>query len=223
MVSRRLIIAIRVAFVVALIVIVIQLLRLYAYKQETGVLTVNTNQTNSLITISSNNHSAAEIGRGSARTRILPGTYLVVATNEGNTVYATAVIQKTKESSVSLDLNKSMLLPSPDNFTFDGSAELIDNGMTSDQIDDLRIRYFLFKQGVQSVSIVKNSVTPGPRNPDSNESFILRYDTLVDGTPYAASVTYGVGSGTRLELVNPQTGSIVYDSGPRIPDGATGD
>lgn len=91
------------AFVIVVVLIVVyQFIHALATKNSTGILEVDTNISNTTITVTKNNSLEKVIGTDSAKVRIQPGSYAVVASVDSKQASQEVSIQKGKTTLVSL-------------------------------------------------------------------------------------------------------------------------
>lgn len=179
---------------------------------NTGTLVVDASRSSAIISISQANKQAKIIGTGSTHIRLAPGTYQLVATNNGS---RTAVITKVSEkhsSHISLNLSKTAVLPSPASINFQNLYFLISYGLTQEQLSNLQIKIFQFRPHAHTVAIDASSIKTGLHNPNSEDPFTINFNVTVDAVPYKATVNYTGLNDLRLYLYNPQTNALMYDS-----------
>lgn len=179
--------------------------------RHTGLLKVTTTSPDAVVSISRAGSAAEIIGTGSANLHIKPGDYLVVAANNGKQTSSVVQVRLKQTAAIKLDLNKRTLLPSVDDIQFQNIDELINNGMTVDQISNVKSGFFDFKNRATTVNIMPGSVEPGPRNPDTATGFILDFSVDIDKTNYKATVSFDMGNPIHLTLIDQQTNTKVFD------------
>ncbi len=97
--------------------------------------------------------------------------------------------------------------------TFNGMSAFIDNGLTTDQSNNLTKAFSKFAPKARSVSVDANSLSPGPHNPRSADpSFSINFNVSIDGVSYSGTVKYSGLYLVRLFLFN-QAQQQVFDSG----------
>jgi len=98
--------------------------------------------------------------------------------------------------------------------TFTGTPSLINDGLTTAQINDLVQAFNDFAPKAKQVTIDTGSITTGPLNPAATTPvFTLMFDVNVDNTTYKATVSHSDALSLTLQLVNPQTGQQAFNSG----------
>jgi hypothetical protein len=182
--------------------------------QTTGMLLVDTPKPFATISISQNNKGAAIVGTGTAKVRLAPGTYLIVASDAGSRDSTVIKISKKQTIKTYLNFKSPPLLKSPANINYKNVSALINNGgITTLQASQLEQYFFNYKPSAHTVSIDPDSVEPGPRNPNTSTTFTLNFNVTIDSTQYKATTSYANLSTIRLSLYNPQTNALVFDSG----------
>jgi hypothetical protein len=143
--------------------------------------------------------------------RLIPGTYYLFASGSGQQTTAVAHITASKTTNINLDLQQSTLAPSPETVTYTNLDSLLNSGITSDQITLIKQFFFRFKPTVHTISIDPASVQPGPHDPNTSIGFTLNFNTMMDSTPYKATLTYPDASSVQLQLFDAQ-GKLAFDS-----------
>ena len=181
--------------------------------ETTGVLKVAATQ-KATISVSRVDGQAKKIGKpGEANIRLKPGTYQVVAITS-NSLMAVRTVSIEKKQSVDINLTptRSPKLPSVSSVSFFGMSALVDQGITSDQIDVLKLAFFRFKPYAGSVSINTQSIKTLPHN--LGDPFVNTFGVAVDSQNYNAKVSYSDSQNIRLQLYNPRSGQLIFDSSP---------
>lgn len=191
--------------------------------KSTGVLEVNASTSSAQLSISQENHQAAIIGTGSAKVRLLPGTYQVAAIDSGSRASAVVTVYKGRTTHSSLNVsgnnsanstnnNNTPQVRTAEDINFEGTDALINDGLTTDQVNEMEQYFFQFKSSANTVTIDQNTVGPGPHNPNVVSPFTLNFNVAIDSTSYKATISYTDLNNVTLQLFNPQTGAVVYDS-----------
>jgi hypothetical protein len=175
-------------FLVALLALVSY--NAYHTMQTTGIVTVNTSDKLSTITLSADRTTAAVIGTGSASVRLKPGSYLLVAGH------------------------------APDAINFDNVDTLLDFGLTQAQTENAKQLFFKYKQSAKQININSDSVKQEPHDPHGNEDFKLDFSGTIDGAPFNAVITYGAFDDIQMTLVDPATGAELFSgtTAPTLQD-----
>lgn len=183
-----------------------------SHLHDTGLLRVSTSDEQATLSVSAASRQAKIIGRGTAKVRLIPGTYLIFASN-GNS-QASEIVRISKEQAVNsrLKLSGRPVLPSVENINFEGTDVFIDSGITSAQLGILRHAFFQYKPTARIVSIKSDTIKPGPHDRNSDSPFTITFSVAIDDAPYQATIGYTGLDTVRLYLYN-QTGSLVFDSG----------
>lgn len=179
--------------------------------QNTGVLSVTASKPGAVISVSRANKQAAIIGTGSARVRLAPGTYQLVAVNAGSRTASLVKITEKHSSRISLDLNKTSTLRSVASINFEGTDALVNNGLTATQVGELEQYFFQLKPSANKVVIDTASVQIGPHDLNTS-TFTLNFNVAVDSSAYKSTVSYADPNAVRLQLYEPRSGSQVLDS-----------
>lgn len=187
--------------------------------QNTGILTVNASKPDAVISISQANGGAVIIGTGTARVRLYPGTYQLVAMDAGSRTAVITKISKQHSSHVSLDLNKTSIIRSAASINFQNMSALINNGLTTTQVGQLEQYFFRFKPSTNRVAVDASSVRAGTHNLETS-TFTLYCDVSIDSKAYKATLTYADSNNIRMYLYNSSDNSLVFDSNtlPEQPD-----
>jgi hypothetical protein len=180
----------------------------------TGILVINTSEPAAQISISQENHQAANIGTGNARIRLLPGTYRVAAASAGSQTSAVVTVYKRQTTGTSLDLKKNSGLHSVTSTNFIGTETLINDGLSVTQVGELEQYFFQYKPSVNTVKIDPASVEPGPHDPNTTSPFTLNFNVSIDSASYKAIASYTDLENITLDLYNPQTNTLVFTSVP---------
>lgn len=96
--------------------------------------------------------------------------------------------------------------------TYEGMSAFIDNGMTTEQVNNLIQAFSKFAPKAKVISIDTSSLTPGPHTPGTLNPFTIRFSLTVDSKPYNGVVSYSNLSSIRLYLYA-ASGRQVFDSG----------
>jgi uncharacterized membrane protein len=183
--------------------------------QHTGTLRVGSPSSQALLSITQANHQAVIIGTGIATIRLNPGVYQVSANYGGN--HADAVVQISKGRTITRSLNpQSSALPSVDSIGFPNIDTFINSGLTSTQINNLKLAFFKYKPSAKIITIIPGSVKPGPHDPNTSVDFTINFKVTVDAVPYSATISYADLDNIRLYLYNSQDNSLVFDSGTLV-------
>jgi len=179
--------------------------------ETTGVLKVSATQ-KATISVSQTNTQAEIIGGpGNAQVRLKPGTYQVVATASNGQVAARVVsVEKKQSTAINLTLVTSPKLPSVNSVSFFGMSALTNLGISSAQLDTLKVDFFHFKPSAGAVSVDTQSAQTLPHN--LGDPFVVTFNVTVDSQTYNTKVTYEDLQNIQLQLYNPQNSQLVYDS-----------
>lgn len=179
--------------------------------QNTGVLKVSASS-KGIISVSRTDTQARIIGvPGSARVRLKPGNYQVIATtSDGKQTGKIVSIEKKRSTEVTLKPVATPKLHSLDGVTFFGTASLTDRGITAGQMDILRLDLFRFDTSATSVRIDAQSVRTAPHS--LGNPFVLTFSVIIGSRTYNARTSYSDPTNIQLQLYNPQNGHQVYDS-----------
>ncbi|GEM_PF-3998351 len=194
-------------------VAVYQLVMVIMTAQNTGVLEVSASSTSAWISISQDSRQAKVIGVGTARARVAPGNYLLAATDAGRQVVTVVSVGKKTVTNKYLNLSGSSGLASVDNIQFENMDALINSGITTTQINILRQDFYNFNHSAKTVSVIADSVAPGPHNPDVDTSFTMSFGVAVDSNSYSAVIKYSGADSVQLSLFDSRSNIQVYDSG----------
>ena len=201
-----------VAIIGLAVIFVYLLLTSLPVSKTTGLVTIDTFATDSVITISQNERTAAVVGTGSAKLRLLPGVYLVSAKSNGQTGNARVTVHKQVASIVNITQGTVVdSVPTPDTINFLGTDAFIARGLTVDQVSNLKTLFFKYKKSASKITIDKNSLERGERNPGSGDPFVMNFTGKIDGTAYKATITYTDTENLELTLFNSQTGDQIFD------------
>jgi hypothetical protein len=201
-------------FLVALLALVSY--NAYHTMQTTGIVTVNTSDKLSTITLSADRTTAAVIGTGSASVRLKPGSYLLVAGHAGQSASQVITVTAKQSQTVKLSLTQPQAVPSPDAINFDNVDTLLDFGLTQAQTENAKQLFFKYKQSAKQININSDSVKQEPHDPHGNEDFKLDFSGTIDGAPFNAVITYGAFDDIQMTLVDPATGAELF-SGTTAP------
>lgn len=94
---------------------------------------------------------------------------------------------------------------------FVGFDSLINNGITESQLNDIEQGFVKFSPQASTISVHAPTVKPGPHSASSS-NFIVTFVVSIDSTQYNATVSYSDLNSARLQIYNPQTGALVFDS-----------
>lgn len=179
--------------------------------ETTGVLKVSSTQ-KATISVSRVGRQARTIGKpGKANVRLKPGTYQVVAiTSNSQVAVRTVSIQEKKSVAVNLNPSTPLKLPSVSGVSFSGISTLTDLGLSSDEINTLKLNFFQFKTSANSVSINTGSARTAPHI--LGDPFVITFSVNVDSQAYKAKITYSDDGNIQLQLYSPGSGKLVYDS-----------
>jgi len=181
-------------------------------RNTTGLVIVTTFATDSSIIISQNQSTATLVGTGSAKLRLLPGTYLVSAMSNGQTGSALVTVHAKTASTVDLKAGAVVdRIPTSDDIAFVGTDTFLSRGLTVEQVGNLKNLFFAYKKDAAKITVDKSSVTRGPHDPQSDDPFTLNFTGSVDDKAYKATITYTDTENVELTLFNSQTGDQIFD------------
>lgn len=189
--------------------------------QNTGTLQVTvTYASDATLSISQPNHQAKLLGTGSAKVRLHPGTYLVMAKSAGKQAAQSVKITQGHTTAIKLNPAPIKAPPSINTAGFINFDTLVTNGLSSSQLTNLEQLFLSYKQSAQVFTVNPASVSPGPHDPNSDDpSFSLTFTGTIDSTPYAATVRYVGFENVVLVLTDPQTGAQLFSgSAPSSAD-----
>ncbi len=219
--SKRLLsVFIPIAYLLLVVSLVFSVLQALTIRRTTGILEVKTSDNTSAITISANNTQAASLGTGSARVRLKPGNYYVMAQTNGLRAAQTVTISLHQTTKITLQLASiTPVLPSPASITFVNTAALLNNGLSSTQVTNLKQLFFTYAPSAKIISINIPSIEPGARDPSSATLwFSLTFTGSIDESPYNATVEYSGLDTTKLTLTNPASGAVLFSGQlPAVP------
>lgn len=202
-----------------IIAAVFSVIEAYNTRESTGILEVTTSDTRSAITISSANKQAALLGVGSAKARLQPGDYFVMAQAKG--LWATQMVTITlhRTTKISLKLGSAPVLPSPSSISFVNMSALLDDGISAVQISNIEQLFFTYKQSAKIITINVASIEQGPRDPNSTSLWSsLTFSGEIDGSNFTATLRYSGLETTQLTLNDPVTGAVVFSGQlPPVP------
>lgn len=179
---------------------------------KTGLLEVKTTNSNSAISVSSLNYSAALLGTGNSKNRLYPGKYLILAQVSGKAVSEVVSVSDKKTTSIVLNPSKPDILPSIYNISFSNTSYLLSQGISNGQLGLIEKSLFSFDPNAKNITFVTNSVSYAPYNPNTSTSFTMYFGLKIDSTSYQATINYSSLNSIDLTLFN--SASIkVFDSG----------
>jgi len=192
----------------------------YAYRvvQGTGLLTITTSDLHATITISGNKTTAAIIGTGNTKVRLKPGSYLIVAGNQGMQASQVVTVSKGNKADIKLQLVQPAVIPSPDTVSYDNVQTLLDYGLNPAQVANVKQVFFQYKTSTKTISIDSSSVKQEPHNPAGNDPFKLDFNATLDGTTVKAVVVYSSFDDIQMQIYDPSSGALLY-SGSSVPTG----
>jgi hypothetical protein len=157
-------------------------------------------------------HSAALLGTGNSRNRLMPGKYLVIAQASGKTVSKVVSVFDKKITNINLNSSNSYTIPSIYNISFSDSNYLLSQGISNGQLGLIEKSLFNFKPNAKNITFVINSVSYAPDNINTSTNFTMYFNLTVDSTPYRASINYSDISSLDLSLFNSELVKV-FDSG----------
>ena len=189
--------------------------------RSTSQLDVSTFSTNATVTISGSRTEAMKIGIGSAHIRIKPGDYYVSADDSGLKAGKIIHIKPNTKQSVALnpETTPTTTIPTIDTIDYVNFDELLQNGLSLNQVTNLKELFLTYKKNSRQITITTDSVQPGVRDP-SSINFNISYSGKIDGVPYKASVIYSGFSNVSLTLIN-SSGTQIFNGSLPI-DGIDG-
>lgn len=105
--------------------------------------------------------------------------------------------------------------PSRNTITFSGTDALINQGISTYQIEALKQAVFLFGQNtktdITTAAVDTSTITIPPYSKDTSDYFTMLFDITINNTRYHATMLYS--SVTAMELKLSQGSTQVYDSG----------
>ena len=176
-----------------------------------GIVTISSDRTGAVIALSAAGRSSQIIGSGSSRIQLDPGRYLVSAADRGRVVYQVFELGRRESKTVSVRLDTPSPSNKPGDLTIDGSQELLDVGLSTEQIRNIRIEIFRFKNTVRSASIEPKS-TRLARFQENTLSVSRYFKISIDDTRYDAELVTGASDSIRLILFSPDSKNVVFDS-----------
>lgn len=219
--SKRLLsVFIPILYALVVVFLIISVIQAVNSKNSTGILAVQTSDKTSAISISATNTQAALIGTGSAKVRLKPGSYFVMAQTKGLRATQTVVISLHKTTKISLKItNITPVIASPASITFINAASLLNYGLSSSQVSSLKQLFFTYSPSAKTIAIDANTIQSGPRNPNSTTTwFSLTFNGNIDELNYTATVEYSGLDTTKLTLTNPATGAQLFSGQlPTVP------
>jgi hypothetical protein len=96
--------------------------------------------------------------------------------------------------------------------TFSGTANLINIGITTNQLQQLQQYILLFNPKATNISFNTTNFSDSKTNTNNGTVFTIKYSIVIDNVSYNATSSY-IGDNINLQLYNPQSGSLVYNSG----------
>jgi hypothetical protein len=183
---------------------------------RTGVLVVTSSLATAQLSISQNDRQAANIGTGSAKVRLYPGTYQVVASGSGNHTSAIVVVHAKQTTRSSLNLNNTnsgQQIHTVASITFNGMDSLLSAGLSTNQVNELEQYFFQFKPSANTVNINSDTVQSGSRDPNTLSPFTLNFAVGVDSAAYNATVSYMDLNNVKLQLFDTKTNVQVFTAG----------
>jgi hypothetical protein len=182
---------------------------------KTGVLEISASTGSAKLSLSQDSSQAVVIGTGSAKLRLNPGTYLIVATDSGNRASAVAVVRQgaTTTSSLKLKNNTTQHVKTIADVSFSGFDYLLNLGLSLNQQTELEQYFYQFKPAVNSVSIGTATIKQGARDPNTISPFSFTFVVSVDSTNYNATINYTDTNNVQLQLFDMNSGSMIYTAG----------
>lgn len=179
----------------------------------TGILNVTTTP-KATISVSRSNSQAKIIGKaGSAGVRLKPGVYQVLAkTSSGEEAAKVITITKKRSTALNLKPTSSPRLRSINDVDFENFDDLLDYGLTVDQINILKRDFFVYKTTSKGIAINLTSVKSGQRTPFTNQPFILTFSTRIDSQNIVAKASHQSIDDMRLQLYSPKDAHLLFDS-----------
>lgn len=107
--------------------------------------------------------------------------------------------------------------PSTDRPVFSGIDSLVDRGVSSAQIDNLKYALFTYSQSANlhasTIAVDTNSIRKAPFNNQTGATTIT-FVVSFDSAPLDATISFTNLTSIDTKLANPQTSAVIYDSGP---------
>lgn len=157
--------------------------------QRTGIIQVTVGNPRTSLVVTQTDRQAVNFGTGSSNVRVKSGEYQVIASIDGKVAGKTVSVEEGKTTSIKLNPTTPARLPSPSTITFQGTNSLIEQGLTTDQIETLEQAFFDFKQRAQVVTINSSSLYIEGHNPE-DPYFSMSFRVTVDATQYRAVIHY---------------------------------
>lgn len=201
------------AYVAGLVIIAFSAYQAYqawAATKTTGSLKVSSADPSASLSITAAGHQAKYIGTGSTKVRLSPGDYLVSASDKGQQSQAAVTIVKHQSQSISIDPTSGGQLPNLGSINFKGFDTLLNKGLTSDQVDLLKLYFFHYKTDSKVAAIDTSSIHPEAHNP-SDAYFKTDFNLTIDNQKLKAVVSFSGLSTIKLNLYN-QQGQVVFSS-----------
>lgn len=182
--------------------------------KTTGRVEVTSSDTGSIISISGVHTQAMIIGSGAANIRIKPGTYQLVAKHSGQTAASIITVNLHQTIQTKLVLGQAPHLASPYTVTFNGIDTLIDKGLSTTQVTNLKQLFFNYKKTVKTVSIETDTIGHTPYDlSGNNPNFTLTFVCKIDGQIDKCAVTYADLVNVQLVIQDSITGAQLFNAG----------
>lgn len=199
------------AGLVVIIICIISIVKTFSNNHKTGLLSVKSNDPKATLSISQPGKQAQVIGVGTAKVRLLPGQYLLSASDKGRNSAKAVSITLKRSTRVTLDPTSVAALPLVSDINFQGVNGLTDSGFSDTQMNLFEYYIFSYKPRAKTVDIASSSIQPGPHNPDTDIGFLLKFNLLIDSANYRAVASYIGFNDLSLKLYNAD-GKLVFSS-----------
>ncbi len=206
---RRLVLLLVGVNILVVVMFVANLLSSLSLYNDTIPVHIATNDESAVLTISQTDTVAARIGVGSVSIRLKPGSYFIMGQVSGQTNSKTIQVKEGEVTDFSLTLSDNNNgVSTPQALTFTGFDELINNGLSSSQVSNIKTLFHSYKKDAQTVAITPSSVQPGARD---GVLFNISFDCSIDSTKYSASLKYSGFEYVELNLKD-KTGKTVFSN-----------
>lgn len=181
--------------------------------QTTGVVYASSVDTHASLVVSQDQHQAVFVGTGSARVRLRPGFYQLAVSDSGRQSSMSFRVYAKRKVSVHIGPPQSVRIPSVDGINFVNIDSLLDYGMPSSALDDIKLAFFHFDKNASHISVDSGTIQAAHHDPNNTSTLAsISFRVRIDSKQYVATANYDLLAGNGQLLLYSLSGNVLFDS-----------
>lgn len=182
----------------------------FSLRKNTVAVDISADNKSALLSISQDQSQAAVIGKGHVVARLKPGRYYVAASLDSTNTGQFLSVKLGESAKLKLSLASPVsVLPSVEDIDFTGTNLLLDSGLATSQVANLKELFFTYNNSIKTVEIT--SFVQDPRDAEGTSAWVSgSIAGFIDKTGYYGNIKYSGFDAISVTLFDSKTKQQIY-------------